>query len=435
MRLSGATRRTQRCLAALALCATAAMTVLAPSSAYAASRGGDRGEPGSLTGYAFDACAAPAQEVMDAWRLSSPYSGVGIYVGGSNRLCEQPELDADWVRTQQRQGWHLLPVWVGPQAACSGYVDVMSPDLPTAEQQGRAQAATAVSTARGLGIGRGSTLYYDLEDYDTGPDDCRQAALSLLSGWTKGLHRAGYRSGVYSSIGAAITSLDYAHRVSRGSYAMPDDIWFAWANGRSDVRTDSRVLSSEWDDHARIHQYAVDVSQTFGGYTLGIDANWVDVGRGSVAPRSRALCRGVDADLRRYPTLRTGRSGDAVRVAQCLLRRQHVTKAPITGRYDARTAAAVRKAQRRLDLPENGRLTRSTWTALLAHGGRPLLKVGDTGPAVLRLQRALTAALGRPVRIDGVVDKRTARAVAAYQRSHGLPATGVVTTGVWDSLS
>ena len=102
---------------------------------------------------------------------------------------------------------------------------------------------------------------------------------------------------------------------------------------------------------------------------------------------------------------------------------------------DARTAAAVGKAQRRFDLPETGRLTRSTWTALLARGGRPLLKVGDTGAAVLRLQRALTAALGRPVRIDGVVDKRTARAVASYQRKHGLLATGVVTPEVWDSLT
>jgi peptidoglycan hydrolase-like protein with peptidoglycan-binding domain len=406
----------------------------APMPAHAAARG-DGNAPGSLTGYAFDTCAAPAQEVMDAWRLSSPYSAVGIYLGGENRLCDQPELDADWVRTQQRRGWHLLPLWVGPQASCSGYADRMSSDLSSAQREGRAQAKAAVSTARGLGIGRGGTIYYDLEDYDIGPDDCRRAALSFLSGWTKALHGSGYRSGVYSSIGAAITSLDYAHRVSRGSYAMPDDIWFAWANGRSDVRTDRRVLSSEWDDHDRVHQYAIDVTQTFGGYTMTVDANWADVGRGSVARRSRPLCRGVDADLRHYPTLRQGRSGEAVRAAQCLLRRQHLTKAPITGRYEARTAAAVSKAQRRLDLPETGRLTRSTWTALLARGGRPLLKVGDTGTAVLRLQRALTAALGRPVRIDGVVDKRTSRAVASYQRRQGLSATGVVTPEVWDSLT
>jgi peptidoglycan hydrolase-like protein with peptidoglycan-binding domain len=33
------------------------------------------------------------------------------------------------------------------------------------------------------------------------------------------------------------------------------------------------------------------------------------------------------------------------------------------------------------------------------------------------------------------VDKKTARAVATYQRKQGLPATGVVTAEVWDSLT
>ncbi|MEO5661855.1 MAG: glycoside hydrolase domain-containing protein [Nocardioides sp.] len=421
--------RARRTLTVLALLATG-VGLAAPAQAAS----GGKGDPGSLTGYAFDTHTAPAQEVMDAWRLESPYAGIGIYIGGSNRLMDQPELDADWVSTQQRQGWHLLPLWVGPQASCSGYADVMSADLATAQQQGRAQAAAAVDTARGLGIGRGSTLYYDLEDYDIAPDDCRQAALSFVSGWTKALHSSGYRSGVYSNIAAAITSLDYADRVSPGSYAMPDDIWFAWGNGRSDVRTDDRVQGNRWDDHDRAHQYALDISQTYGGQTLTIDANWVDVGRGSVAPRSRPLCRGVDVDLRRYPTLRAGRSGEAVRAAQCLLRHTHHTKAPITGRYDARTTAAVRKAQRKLDLPETGRITRATWTALLAQGSRPLLKVGDTGAPVLRLQRALTAALGRATPIDGVVTKRTAKAVKAFQVKQGLAPTGVVTDDVWAAL-
>lgn len=423
-----------RSLTVLALLALPLLTAGVGLAAPAQAASGGKGEPGSLTGYAFDTHTAPAQEVMDAWRLESPYAGIGIYIGGSNRLMDQPELDADWVSTQQRQGWHLLPLWVGPQASCSGYADVMAADPATAQQQGRQQAAAAVDTARGLGIGRGSTLYYDLEDYDLAPDDCRQAALSFVSGWTKALHSSGYRSGVYSNIAAAITSLDYADRVSHGSYAMPDDIWFAWGNGRSDVRTDDRVQGDRWDDHDRAHQYALDISQTYGGQTLTIDANWVDVGRGSVAPKSRPLCRGVDVDLRRYPTLRAGRSGEAVRAAQCLLRHTPHTKAPITGRYDARTTAAVRKAQRKLDLPETGRITRATWTALLAHGSRPLLKVGDTGAPVLRLQRALTAALGRATPIDGVVTKQTAKAVKAYQRKQGLAPTGVVTDDVWAAL-
>src|SRR5436190_523806 len=34
------------------------------------------------SGYAFDACRAPSQRVMDRWRTTSPFTGVGIYLGG-----------------------------------------------------------------------------------------------------------------------------------------------------------------------------------------------------------------------------------------------------------------------------------------------------------------------------------------------------------------
>jgi Domain of unknown function (DUF1906)/Putative peptidoglycan binding domain len=393
------------------------------------------GAPGSLTGYGFDTCAAPAQEVMDAWWEQSPYSAVGVYIGGSNRLCkDQPELDAAWVRTQQRRGWHVLAVQVGPQASCSGYVDRMSSDLATAKQQGRAEATAALTTAKGLGIGRGSTLYYDLEDYDLGPDDCRRAALSFLSGWTDALHGAGYDSGVYSNLGAAITSLDLADRLSPGSYSMPDDIWFAWANGKADNRTDDRVRSRRWDNHARIHQYRLEVQETYGGHTLSIDANWVDVGKGSVGSASKPLCRGVSVDLRAYPSRGPGSRGPVVEAAQCLLRKLGLTKAAITGKYDKATVAGVRKAQRKLDLKETGQLTRRTWVALLAKGSHPLVKVGSSGDPVRRLQRSLTAALGKKVRIDGVLSQKTAKAVRGYQKKAGLPVTGVVSGDMWARL-
>jgi hypothetical protein len=390
--------------------------------------------PGSLTGYGFDTCTAPPQAVMDAWWTASPYSAVGVYIGGSNRLCtDQPELDAGWVRAQQRRGWRVLSLYVGPQASCSGYADRMSSDLATAEQQGRAEAAKAVALAEGLGIRKGATLYYDLEDYDIAPDDCRRAALSFLSGWTDALHARHYDSGVYSNIAAAITSLDFAAQADAGAYTMPDDIWFAWANGRANTRTDDRVGSHEWDDHDRIHQYRTDVAQTFGGFTLTIDQNWVDVGLGSVAPRAKQLCTGVDVDLRRYPTLKAGARGPAVEAAQCLLRRSGFSKAKISGHYAASTAAAVRKAQRKLDQKVTGKVTRPTWVALLARGSRPVLKVGATGEQVRRLQRSLTAA-GRRTRVDGVYSPRTEKAVVRYQRKAGLAATGVVTTEVWDAF-
>jgi hypothetical protein len=423
--------------------AVAALVCLGSGTASASASSPDRerkaGAPGSLTGYGFDACSAPAQKVMDAWWEASPYAAVGIYIGGSNRLCAQPELDAAWVNKQQRTGWHLLPVQVGPQASCSGYADRMSSDLTIAEQQGRAEAAKAVATAQGLGIGRGSTLYYDLEDYDIGPDDCRRAALSFLSGWTKALHDAHYDSGVYSNIAAAIASLSYADIASSGSYAMPDDIWFAWENGKADVVTDDQwVQSDRWDEHARIHQYDLDVEQTFGGYALDIDRNWVDVGVGSLGSPSKALCKvrgkGVSVDLKAYPKRTKGSHGPAVEAAQCLLRRHRYTKAPITGTYDTKTVAAVQKAQKKLDLKVTGKLDRRTWVALLARGSSPLVKVGSTGDPVRRLQRALTAAVGKKVVIDGAFGKKAAKAVSKYQRKVGLPATGVASDAVWDRL-
>ena len=33
-------------------------------------------------------------------------------------LAGQPHLDATWVARQRANGWRLLPLWVGPQAAC-----------------------------------------------------------------------------------------------------------------------------------------------------------------------------------------------------------------------------------------------------------------------------------------------------------------------------
>jgi hypothetical protein len=410
--------------------ATAAAALLASGSGAVSASPADN----NLTGYGFDACSAPSQSAMDAWWEASPYSAVGVYLGGSNRLCDQPELTRAWVTKQRRTGWLVLPLHVGPQASCSGYADTMSPKRGKALKQGKAEAGKAVATARSLGIGRGSTLYYDLEDFDTLDTACRQAALSFLSGWTRGVRGKGYRSGVYSNIDAVIKSLDYAHQLSPGSYAMPDVIWFAWENGRADTDDGGDVDTDVWDGHRRVHQYDLDTEQTHGGVTLDIDENWVDVGKGSIGSAPKNLCKGVSVDLRAYPKLAKGRRGPAVEAAQCLLRAHGYSRAPITGTYDARTVTGVQKAQKKLGLKRTGTLDRRTWTALLARGSDPVVKVGSTGSRVRALQRALTAALGTRVVIDGAFSKKTAKAVSTYQRRTGLPRTGVVTDVLWSRL-
>src|SRR5512139_2589636 len=87
-----------------------------------ATRGELRAATGGMdrwTGYAFDACRAPSSAVMDRWRVASPFLGAGIYIGGALRACPQRHLTRGWVQHQTRQGWRLLPIWVGPQASCT----------------------------------------------------------------------------------------------------------------------------------------------------------------------------------------------------------------------------------------------------------------------------------------------------------------------------
>ncbi|HYG94365.1 MAG TPA: glycoside hydrolase domain-containing protein, partial [Nocardioides sp.] len=75
--------------------------------------------PGDFTGYGFDQCLAPTQQKMDAWLHHSPFLAVGIYISGNSRWCrDQPNLTPDWIRTQLRKGWRLLPITLGPQASC-----------------------------------------------------------------------------------------------------------------------------------------------------------------------------------------------------------------------------------------------------------------------------------------------------------------------------
>ena len=63
-----------------------------------------------LTGYAFDACATPTLEAMQAWKIASSYQGVGIYIGGVSRSCPQPNLTASWVTAASIQGWRIIPI-------------------------------------------------------------------------------------------------------------------------------------------------------------------------------------------------------------------------------------------------------------------------------------------------------------------------------------
>ncbi|MFE3515224.1 glycoside hydrolase domain-containing protein [Streptomyces sp. NPDC059166] len=385
-------------------------------------------QPGSYLGKGFDACAAPSQAAMDAWQASSPYSAVGVYISGSFRGCAQPNLTAGWVTRQTGNGWHLFPIDVGRQAPCTNYSLKMSTDPATARSQGVTAAAGAVSAASGLGIPAGSAVYSDIEAY-TSTAACKASVLSYLSGWTERLHSSGYLSGFYSSAASGIK--DAAAEYANSAYTRVDHLFYAWWNGAADTATGSYVPSSYWSGHQRIHQYAGEVTESYGGYSINIDRDYLDVGDAS-APAP--TCTGANLDFSSYPTVRSGSAGEQVKAAQCLLKAAGSDPGTPDGIFGPDTAAAARNFQSGKGLTADGVVGARTWTALLARGAATTVRDGSTGEAVRRLQRSLTAALGRTVSVDGVFGPGSEQAVRDYQSSRGLGSDGVAGPATWSAL-
>lgn len=247
----------------------APQAVLAELRTVTSASGGGRTTPAlparvtNFRGRGFDACAAPSRAFMRAWRRSSRYRAVGIYIGGADRACDQRNLGPRWVRHEARAGWHFIPMYVGPQAA---FREIHRP-----ARQGRMAADDAVAQARWLGFGPRTPIYYDMEAFHR-----RQAvaALRFLSAWTARLHKLGYLSGVYSSSESGI--IDLARQYSRHLYAMPDVVYDALWNGSPNT-ADKVYHSGEWSNHQRIHQYRGNVTQTHGNATIAIDQDYLNV--------------------------------------------------------------------------------------------------------------------------------------------------------------
>ncbi|MFF0477684.1 glycoside hydrolase domain-containing protein [Streptomyces sp. NPDC004284] len=385
-------------------------------------------QPGSYLGKGFDTCAAPSQAAMNAWRAGSPYRAVGVYISGSFRGCAQPNLTASWVTGQTGNGWRLIPIDVGRQAPCTSFSLKMSTDPATAKSQGVTAAAAALTAAANLGIPAGSAVYSDIEGYAS-TASCKAAVLSYLSGWTERLHSGGYLSGFYSSASSGIK--DAASEYGNSAYTRVDDIFYGWWNGAADTNTGSYVPSTYWAGHQRIHQYAGEVTESYGGYSINIDRDYLDVGTGTPPATD---CTGTNLDLTAYPTVQSGSTGDQVKAAQCLLKAAGYDPGAPDGVFGASTTTATKNFQSGTGLTADGAIGPKTWTALLSRGTTPTVQNGSTGEAVTRLQRALTAALGRTVAIDGAFGPGTDQAVRDYQSSRALTVDGIAGSGTWGAL-
>ena len=234
-----------------------------------------------FTGLGFDACSAPSARTMSAW-ASSPYRAIGVYIGGANRACSQPNLTSTWVGEQVADGWHLIPTYVGLQAPTSSCSSCAMLSTSRATTQGTEAADDAVAEAQSVGMGAGSPIYFDMEAY-TRTSSATAATLAFLSAWTNQLHALGYTSGVYSSSASGIADLA---RAIGGPYTLPDNVWAANWNGAQNT-LDPYMPASAWPIHQRIHQYRGGHNETYGLMTINLDNNYVDgatVGAQAAAP-------------------------------------------------------------------------------------------------------------------------------------------------------
>lgn len=233
-------------------------------------------------GQGFDTCTAPSKSAMTAW-LKSSYRVVGVYIGGLNRACGDGNLDADWVRATTKQGWRLLPIYVGRQAPCAYQKGMGAINPAKAAKQGRDAAKDAVKKAQKFGLYAGSTLYNDMEGYDDRKKSCKGAVLTFLREWTKQLHDLGYLSGVYSSASSGIKNL--AQHYGSPTLAIPDVIWTARWDNKNTIWNERYVSDDKWAVHQRVKQYRGPHTESWGGKRINIDSNVVDATLGSVIYR------------------------------------------------------------------------------------------------------------------------------------------------------
>jgi hypothetical protein len=259
---------------------TIASTTLTTSTAPVASYGAAAAlavspavSPGTFTGLGFDACTAPSSAAMSAW-LASPYRAVGIYFGGINRACLQPNLTPDWVAEQVASGWHLMPLYMGLQAPCTTSNKKFLFTAANAAAQGRANAEDAVAQATALGLARGSVLINDMEAYRTDDAGCRTAVKTFISAWSSRVHDLGYLSGFYGSLGSGVA--DQVAVYNSTTYVRTDYLDFARYDGVA-TTSNPAIPSSYWSPHRRIKQYMGGHDETWGGVTINIDNDYLDV--------------------------------------------------------------------------------------------------------------------------------------------------------------
>ncbi|MBO2446146.1 DUF1906 domain-containing protein [Actinomadura barringtoniae] len=224
----------------------------------------------------WDACAASIAKAQAFWS-NTPYWNMGLYLGGSSYGSGCKRWSSAEVGQLRTMGYKFLPLWVGPQAPCTGFPSRFSTSTATAYDQGRAEAKAVYNVAAGLGWDTtDAPMIYDLEGFDTTNGGCLNATKSFIDGWVYQLHVApAQRAGVYGS--SCASGLNSYSTIAN----VPDFIHGASWNGVKSTSDLSCIPAGNWTQRQRHKQYQGGHNETWNGVTMNVDS---DCSNGPVYP-------------------------------------------------------------------------------------------------------------------------------------------------------
>lgn len=223
-------------------------------------------------GYGADSCAAPSTSQMQAFYTGTRFTWWGIYIGGVNRSCSQPNLTPGWITNVLQQGWDLTLFWVGPQSTCWNHPQGgtrFSNTTSTAFAQGTNEAAAARTAVQNLGLTITNTpITYDMEGFNSDAT-CNASAASFMSGWQSYMsaQSAPSQGGLYTSTCAP--GMDNYHNVTY----VPAYIMGAQYDNNYDTNAMNCTTSGLWQPNKRLKQYQAPHNETYNGVTLNIDGD------------------------------------------------------------------------------------------------------------------------------------------------------------------
>jgi len=196
--------------------------------------------------YGMDLATYPGDDVMQTWWNDSPFYYAGFYLGPAPDHPDASYMDKRQVLVDQ--GWGLLPVYVGRQAA-NRY---LSP------QSGAGDADDAAGLLASAGFPRNTAVFLDVET-------SRQLTaeyLSYVSAWVNEIQNQGYTAGIYCNTCNA----------SQLNNALSGNVQFWVAHYTcSDLPASSTSPADSGVSFANAWQFTGDSYLTYGGVSLDID--------------------------------------------------------------------------------------------------------------------------------------------------------------------